>query len=83
MAIEVTPEFEGIAVRIDGALHLWFDRRKLLGIQSWQSVGRCQFFIEITLEGGAITADYDSREKWMAILTGLEPIVLNRRERSR
>lgn len=73
--IEVVPEFEAIIVRIGGVMHLWFERPKLLGVQSWVMVGKRQFFIELVMDGGSITTDYDSREKWEAILRGLESVL--------
>lgn len=79
MKIEVTPEFESIAIRIEGVLHLWIDRRKLLGVQSWVKTGRRQFFIEFGMEGGNITSDYDTREKWETILKGVEAVLLTGR----
>lgn len=75
MQIEVTPEFEGIAIRIGGILHLWLDRRKLLGVTSWVMTGRRQFFIEFMMVGGSITTDYDTREKWETILKQLETVL--------
>lgn len=77
--IEVTPEFESIAIRIGGVLHLWFDRSKLLGVQSWVKTGRRQFFIELTMEGGVITSDYDTQEKWETILSQLQAVLLTGR----
>lgn len=77
--IEVTPEFEAIAIRIGGVLHLWIDRTKLLGVQSWIMDGRKQFFIEYLMEGGSFTADYDTREKWETILSKLDDALAKRR----
>lgn len=77
--IEVTPEFEGIAIRINGVLHLWFDQTKLLGITSWIMDGRKQFFIEFAMAGGSITVDYDSREKWETILARLDTLLAKER----
>lgn len=79
MMIDVSPEFEGIAIRIGGVLHLWLDRTKLLGVTSWVMTGRRQFFIEFVMVGGTITTDYDTREKWETILRGLEAAVLTGR----
>lgn len=79
-SIEVAPEFEAIVVRIGGVLHLWIDRTKLLGVQSWVKVGKRQFYIEFSMEGGAtILADYDTREKWETILSGLQSVLLTGR----
>jgi hypothetical protein len=74
--IEVTPEFEAIVIRIGGIMHLWIDRTKLLGVQSWVKTGRRQFFIEFAMESGCITSDYDTREKWEAILSQLQSVLL-------
>lgn len=73
--IEVTPEFEGIAIRIGGTLHLWLDQTKLLGVTSWIMDGRKQFFIEFVMVGGSISVDYDSREKWETVLSRLDSIL--------
>jgi hypothetical protein len=79
MQIEVTPEFEGIAIRIGGVLHLYLDRKKFLAVQAWIMDGRTQFFIEYIMEGGSFTADYDTREKWEAILNGLDAVLAKQR----
>lgn len=76
LVIEVTPEFEAIAVRINGVLHLYIDRTKLLAVSSWVKTGRRQFFIEIVMAGGNVTTDYDTREKWTQILNGIEKVLL-------
>lgn len=72
--IEVTPEFEAIAVRLNGVLHLWL-QTPVLAVQSWIMRGRRQYFIEFTLVGGTVTTDYDTREKWEAILRGLQNVL--------
>lgn len=77
--IEVTPEFEAVAIRIGGVLHLWLDRKKLLGVTSWIMDGRKQFCIEYIMEGGSVTADYDTREKWETILAKLDDVLAKKR----
>lgn len=79
MQIEVTPEFEGIAIRIGGVLHLYLERKKFLAINSWIMDGRKQFVIEYIMEGGSFIADYDSREKWEEILSGLDNVLVRNR----
>lgn len=74
--IEVTSEFEAIAIRIGGVLHLWIERPKLLAVSSWVMSGRKQFFIEFVMEGGTVTTDYDTREKWETILNQLQAVLL-------
>jgi len=78
-AIEVTPEFEAIAIRIGGVLHAWIDRKRLLGVTSWIMDGRKQFFIEFVMEGHSFTVDYDTREKWEAILAKLDDVLAKKR----
>jgi hypothetical protein len=78
-AIEVTPEFEGIAIRIGGTLHLWLDRTKLLAVNSWIMDGRKQYVIEYVMKGGSFTADYDTREKWETILGKLDDALAKKR----
>lgn len=77
--IEVTAEFEAVVVRIGGVLHIWLDRRKLLGISSWVMTGRRQYFIEFIMDGNTITTDYDSQEKWESILNQVESVLLTGR----
>lgn len=78
MQIEVTPEFEAIAIRVGGVLHLWIDRTKLLGVTSWIMAGRRQFFIEFAMQGGNVTTDYDTRDKWEAILKQIDAMLTGR-----
>lgn len=77
--IEVTPEFEAVAIRIGGTLHLWLDRTKFLALNSWIMDGRKQFVIEYVMEGGSFTVDYDTREKWEMILHKLDAVLAARR----
>lgn len=79
MQIEVTPEFEGIAIRIGGVLHLYLDRKKFLAVHSWIMDGRKQFIIEYVMDGGSFISDYDARDKWEAILNGLDDVLAKKR----
>lgn len=73
MKIEVEVSHYNIVVRINGVTHLRLERRHYLGHQSWlDGNDRNKFVIEYTLVGGQITCDYDSREKWVTILDGLD-----------
>lgn len=74
--IEVTQEFEAIVIRINGALHLWLDRKNLRAINSWIMLGRRQWFIEYVMDGATFTTDYNVREKWEEILRQLEAVLL-------
>lgn len=83
MQIEVTPEFEGIAIRIGGVLHLYLDRKKFLAVHSWIMDGRKQFIIEYVMEGGSFISDYDARDKWEEILSGLDNVLAKKRFEAR
>lgn len=73
--IEAAIEFDAVRITINGVTHLRFKRSKLLGMQSWVRQPTGQFFLELTFEGGVILADYDSREKWEAILQQLDSVL--------
>lgn len=64
--ITIKSEFSVLKIFIDGSLHLYLDKDKLLGIQSW--ISNDKYLIEYTLVGNAITTEYNSHEKWIFIL---------------
>lgn len=74
VTVEVLPEYEAITVLFNGVLHLWIERPKLLGLQSWRD-HHGKHVIEFAMVGGSITAEYDSREKWLAVLAGLRGVL--------
>jgi hypothetical protein len=72
--IAVTADFYAVRIHIGGVLHLHIDRSKLLGFHSW-----CDHFasysIEYTLKGGSMVTEYTDRDKWTAVLKGLEEVL--------
>lgn len=72
-AISVEMSFNALKVRFGNVTHLRIDATKLIGHQSWrEGYGNRKFVIEYTLTGGQIICEYDSEEKWKAILSGLD-----------
>jgi hypothetical protein len=62
-----------VCIYIDGILHLKFRRSSFVGLQSWPDES-C-FTIEITVSGAApITAQYEKRETWAAVLDTLDKL---------
>jgi hypothetical protein len=67
-------KFDAIIIRFKGLIHLRIRRSRLLGIRSWR-YGPNNYYIEFSMEGGTkIRSDYNSKEKWMSILAGLENV---------
>ena len=64
--ITIKSEFSVLKLFIDGTLHLYLDKDKLLGFQSW--ISNDKYLIEYTLVGNTITTEYNSHEKWEFIL---------------
>lgn len=60
-------------VWIEGHLHLRVATKRLLGVHTWYETGTDQWCIEFTFDSCAtITTEYDSFEKFLAIVEGLE-----------
>lgn len=74
MTVTVDLAFDSLRVRFGTVLHLHVKRSKLLGIQSWR-YGEKNYFIEYTMEGNAITCEYDDKEKFEAILKRLDELL--------
>ncbi len=74
MNISVEMSFNVLKVRFGDVTHFRIDATKLVGFQSWrEGYGNSKFVIEYTTDGGAkILCEYDSDEKWKAILAGLD-----------
>lgn len=64
--------FETVFIRINGILHLLFSQNKFLALQSWYMTPHKKWVIEITLNGGVITADYAKKHRWINVLSCLE-----------
>jgi len=73
--ITVQVEYDAIKVRIGGTLHLYIVRSKLLAVHSWKMERHGKYCIEYTTVDGDVTCDYDSVEKFNAILDGLDKVL--------
>ena len=69
--IKVEVRYDAVQVLIDGVLHLHVIRSKLLGVQSWVREAEGAYVIEFAMQGGSMESDYDTKEKWLAVLAGL------------
>ncbi len=56
-----------VCIAINGIPHLKFLKRKYIGLQAWYE-SKNDFRIEIYLEGATILTEYNSLEKWKAVL---------------
>lgn len=71
--ITVEMSFNALKVRFGDVTHLRIDVTKLIAHQAWrEGYGNRKFVIEYTTTGGQIVCEYDSEEKWKAILAGLD-----------
>lgn len=73
--MKITSKFSQSSIKIfvNDILHIQFERTRFIGISSWQyETENGLYYIEIVLDGGIISTDYDKREMWIAILTELE-----------
>lgn len=73
MTPSVEMSFNALKVRFGAVTHLRIDATKLIGHQSWrEGYGNHKWVIEYTIEGGGrIVCEYDTEEKWTAILAGI------------
>lgn len=73
MTPTVEMSFNALKVRFGDVTHLRIDATRLIGHQSWrEGYGNHKFVIEYTVEGGRIVCEYDTEDKWRAILDGLD-----------
>jgi hypothetical protein len=71
----VTLTHYSLKIHFGSVLHLRIPRADLVGVQSWRD-GPRHFSIEYHLRGGAsIKTEYDTPEKWTAILAGLDEVL--------
>jgi hypothetical protein len=72
--VSVSLCYTSLRVCFGNTTHLRISLDKLIGYQSWrEGYGTRKFVIEYTVaNGGPILCDYDSEEKWKAILSGLD-----------
>lgn len=65
-------KFDSIRIYFGALLHLSIRRSELFAVQSWRR-GAANYFIEYTARGGAaVLTEYDSREKFAAVLRQLD-----------
>lgn len=69
--IDVCVEYDALRIYFNGALHVHIVRSQLIGVQSWMRRATGKYYVEFTLVGGTITCDYDTPQKWRAVLNGL------------
>lgn len=74
MKYEVTVKFECIQIHFNGVLHLHI-QRPIFAVQSWVQEPQGKWVIQYTTAGGEVTTEYDSREKWEAILLALSKVL--------
>lgn len=78
MKIVVTSTERELFIKFDGITHFRCDRREVIGLQSWVvNRGRVTpvYSVQIYVRGGAdITLEYDSIQKWRAVLAGLDAV---------
>jgi hypothetical protein len=74
MEVSHTIRNNTVKIFLNGILHLYFCRENLRGIESWQ-YGQDQFVIEIALKEAVLTLEYDTKEKWTAILSELDQAI--------
>lgn len=71
--ITVGMSFNALKVCFGDVTHLRIDATKLIGHQSWrEGYGNHKFVIEYTTTAGQIICEYDTEDKWKAILAGLD-----------
>lgn len=68
--IEIKVLFNTVSVYIDGVLHVRFKKDSWLGVQSWLE-GEGKYCIEYYFNTRSILTEYDSKDKWLAILLEL------------
>ena len=71
MMPEVSVSYESIKIRFGGVLHLHL-QRPIYAVQSWVQERQAKFTIQYTTAAGDVTSEYDEKEKWLAILAGLD-----------
>lgn len=71
MDITLKTEYNVVKIYFNGIIHLRFNRPSLVGFQSW-SCDSGKWAICYTFESNTITCEYDSAEKWKAVLKLLD-----------
>ncbi len=70
MTPTLTYEYNELSIYFDTILHIKIKLDEFVGIQSWRSGG--VFFIEYILKTNRIKSEYDTKEKWLAVLKLLD-----------
>lgn len=64
-----------VKVYVNEILHIHFVRDRLVGVSSWQyETEGGLYYIEIVLDGGCVSVDYDRRDMWLGVLAELEKL---------
>jgi hypothetical protein len=59
--------FDTTRILFGEIVHLAFKHNKVIGFQSWRSVGI--YYIELTFDSGAaVVLEYDSKSKWESVV---------------
>lgn len=71
---EITSEiqYDRVKIKFGGVLHLLIPRSKFVGMQSWRAERENNYLIEYTMTDGKILCEYDSAEKWKAVLAEMD-----------
>lgn len=74
--MQVTSKIGHASIRIfiNDTLHLHIVREKFLGFSSWLFEREGMYYIEIVLDGGIVSVDYDRFDLWKAVLIELAKI---------
>ena len=75
-AVRGAIEFDSIRVYINDTLHIDVQRSKLRGIGSWQWANG-YFAIEFIFERNRMLVEYETRERWKAVLDELKRLPLH------
>lgn len=62
-------------VYINDLIHVALKRSTIIGVNTWTESEK-QYFIEYTLVGGVVKCEYDSEDKWTAVLNELNKLIL-------
>lgn len=75
--MKITSKIQAASVKVfvNDILHIHFSRDRFVGLSSWQyETEGGLYYIEIVLDGGNVTVDYDKRDMWLGILAELEKL---------
>jgi hypothetical protein len=70
MTITAESTFDRFRIKFDGITQLSI-KRNIESFQSWQ-IDRTYYAFEIMIDGSATLYEYDSKEKWQAIIGEME-----------